>query len=200
MGRRILPCSCGAPTAKFKSRCDACQLAWISKCQNCGALTQPHRKDRRCRDCYNAWMRAYNERPHARQQRINHYNAIPKELKRGYHLQRAHGITLEQFDALVKKQNGCCAICGRVEIDGHARQNSEWLHVDHDHATKKIRGLLCNNCNCGVGYLGDGSIATARALLDYLTSHDPETSQEWKGTERVGNRGGGWRPRNKLPV
>jgi hypothetical protein len=138
-------------------------------------------------------MRAYNTRPHARQRRLDHYYSTPKETKRDYHLRRTHGITLEQFDALLKQQKGCCAICGRSE--SQSRPDAEFLHVDHDHETKTIRGLLCNNCNCGVGYFGDGNITRARAFVNYLASHEPTTAIAWRGTRRIGNKGEGWHPR-----
>lgn len=56
-----------------------------------------------------------------------------------------YGITLEQYDAMFAKQAGRCAICG---TDKPGRQR---LHVDHCHATKKVRGLLCFVCNTRLG-------------------------------------------------
>lgn len=58
------------------------------------------------------------------------------------HLRRTYGITLEQYDDLLKKQKGCCPVCERhhTEIKGS-------LCVDHNHKTGEIRGLLCTYCN-----------------------------------------------------
>jgi len=57
-----------------------------------------------------------------------------------------YGITIEQYKKLFKIQKGCCAICGRNQLVFKNR-----LHVDHDHKTNKIRGLLCPGCNNGLG-------------------------------------------------
>lgn len=52
------------------------------------------------------------------------------------------GLTLEQYDELLEKQNGECAICHRHHSDFKLR-----LAVDHNHQTNEIRGLLCQYCN-----------------------------------------------------
>ena len=58
-------------------------------------------------------------------------------------LRRQYGITLKDFYILVDKQNGRCGICRQV-------YNTK-LHIDHDHKTNKIRGLLCLSCNVQLG-------------------------------------------------
>lgn len=50
------------------------------------------------------------------------------------------GVTDEEYAAMLERQGGGCAICG-------ARPKTRRLHVDHDHATGKVRGLLCHRCN-----------------------------------------------------
>jgi len=57
------------------------------------------------------------------------------------------GMTLEQYDEMFKQQNGVCAICGMADVTGRR------LAVDHNHETKKIRGLLCTGCNTRLGIL-----------------------------------------------
>jgi hypothetical protein len=69
--------------------------------------------------------------------------AYMKAYARPYGLKRRHGITLEQYEAMLLSQNGLCAICGHPPDVGVNKR----LHVDHDHATGKIRGLLCMHCN-----------------------------------------------------
>lgn len=63
---------------------------------------------------------------------------------------KLYGITPTDYDALLKSQGGKCAICKRPSSDFKRR-----LHVDHDHTTNKIRGLLCVKCNQGIGYFND---------------------------------------------
>lgn len=71
-----------------------------------------------------------------------------------------HGITQEQYDALLKSQGGVCAICKR-------QPGKTKLCVDHDHKTNRIRGLLCGKCNTALGLLND-DIAQLQAAIKYL--------------------------------
>lgn len=70
-----------------------------------------------------------------------------RRCQRARHFYRKYGITHEQYDELLKKQNGVCAICHEAET-----MKNKVLAVDHDHATGIIRGLLCHRCNIGIGY------------------------------------------------
>lgn len=79
-----------------------------------------------------------------------------------------YGITLSQFDAMVTMQHGACAICGEVVPASTVKNN--W-HVDHDHATGKVRGLLCQDCNLGLGRFKDNPAALQSAIY-YLALHD----------------------------
>jgi hypothetical protein len=76
-------------------------------------------------------------------------------------LKKRHGITLEDYARMLKEQGGCCEICGRPSTD-YKRS----LHVDHDHSTGKVRGLLCVKCNSGIGYFCDNT-----ALLENAKSY-----------------------------
>jgi len=60
---------------------------------------------------------------------------------------RRHGITVAEFDAMFAHQHGACGICERP-FQGTP-------HIDHDHTTRRVRGLLCNKCNLGLGYYND---------------------------------------------
>lgn len=57
-----------------------------------------------------------------------------------------YGIPLSEYNRMASEQNSMCRICGEV---------GENLFVDHSHATGKVRGLLCNNCNAGLGMFRD---------------------------------------------
>ena len=61
---------------------------------------------------------------------------------REYHLRSKYGITLEQYDALLERQNNACAVCLK-----DASEFTVNLAVDHNHVTGEVRGLLCNYCN-----------------------------------------------------
>ncbi len=84
----------------------------------------------------------------------------PARVK-GYNLKRAFGITLEEYDAMLQKQGGVCAVCGNPE---KTHQNGFPLAVDHYHETKKVRGLLCLNCNRGIGHFEDNPELLAKAI------------------------------------
>jgi hypothetical protein len=84
---------------------------------------------------------------------------------RNWWLLRKYGITGDQYEQMLIDQGNRCAIC-RTEPNGRT-----W-HVDHDHAieTKRPRGILCDNCNRGLGHFGDDP-ARLRAAADYLEAH-----------------------------
>jgi hypothetical protein len=72
---------------------------------------------------------------------------------------RTYGISPEEFATLIAEQDGKCAICREPpngKANGRARSGHlPSLHVDHDHDTGKIRGLLCGPCNTGLGLFRD---------------------------------------------
>ena len=67
---------------------------------------------------------------------------------------REYGITLEDYDLMLIEQEGKCAVCGSDDPKGKGR-----FHVDHDHDTGKVRGLLCHYCNIAEGYLSTKACA-----------------------------------------
>jgi hypothetical protein len=78
-----------------------------------------------------------------------------------------YGITLEEYNRLLESQGGGCAICGRkVNIDSKFS-----LHVDHDHDTGKIRGILCSSCNLGIGKF-DHDCSRLKNAIKYLEMDD----------------------------
>lgn len=87
-----------------------------------------------------------------------------KKINRRENLKRNYGITPEEYDALSEAQNGLCAICERPET----RKGMEGqLVVDHCHDTNEVRGLLCSECNVGMGKLNDDPDLLRKAI-DYL--------------------------------
>ena len=64
------------------------------------------------------------------------------------HLKRTYGITLEDYNKLLDAQGGVCAICGEYRDNKRFRR----MHVDHDHRTGKVRGVLCYQCNQNLGW------------------------------------------------
>ena len=85
------------------------------------------------------------------------------EYSRRSNLKRNFNITPEEYDTMLAKQDGVCAICKQTETS----KRTTFLAVDHCHTTGTIRGLLCNNCNRGIGLLKD-SPELLQAAKDYL--------------------------------
>ena len=96
-----------------------------------------------------AYRREYRRRPER------------KAADREGHLQRKYGISIADYERMFDEQGGVCAICGE------ARPEERTLHVDHDHATRVIRGLLCFRCNQAIGSLQEDH-DIFQAAADYL--------------------------------
>ena len=106
------------------------------------------------------WKRAVTERVEgeddrtyrARQQRV--YRAVRNEEFKGYDLKKLYGMSLAEYETLHRAQDGKCAVCG--EEEGLViRGKKVSLAVDHCHETSRIRGLLCSQCNRGIGLFRD---------------------------------------------
>lgn len=111
------------------------------------------------------WQDANRER-HNANQRVRRQRPEYKQRARDGHLRRKHGITLADFDRMLDEQHGVCAICGRLPREDIS------FHVDHDHETGRIRGLLCFKCNNALGDFEDQPEWLDQAAA-YLT-RDPE--------------------------
>lgn len=83
-----------------------------------------------------------------RKYRVKHKEKIAKN-RQAANLWAKYRVTVGQYNAMLKKQEGVCAICLEECRDRKV------LCVDHDHKTGKVRGLLCNSCNRGIGLLKD---------------------------------------------
>lgn len=75
-------------------------------------------------------------------------------------LKKKYGITLEEYNLMLVKQNNKCAVCGDFPI-------KQRLHVDHKHTTGKIRGLLCQSCNVSIGKMKEDPLLL-RKLASYI--------------------------------
>ena len=88
-----------------------------------------------------------------------------KEGVRNSILYKKYGISSEEYDLILLEQDYRCAICGK-EIATNGRR----LSVDHSHETGNVRGLLCDDCNKGIGMLGD-SVYMLRKAVKYLLEY-----------------------------
>ncbi len=91
-----------------------------------------------------------------------------KGLHNAY-LKRTYGITFRQYRLMLDEQNHKCKICGGEGFIMNADRHKMKLVVDHCHATGKVRGLLCHNCNRALGLMQD-SIDILQAAIAYLNA------------------------------
>ena len=79
---------------------------------------------------------------------------------------RKYGLVEEDIRCMMDKQRGCCAVCDdSLYYPGIARYVT--CHIDHCHSTGKFRGLLCKQCNWGIGNLKD-NIEILKNAIRYL--------------------------------
>jgi hypothetical protein len=118
--------------------------------------TAPQRESREAK---NAYMRQWNGKNRLKVRAVK--NARYNDERYFFSLRGSlnrFGLTFDQFHAKYEAQDFCCAICGA---------EMERPHIDHDHGTGKVRGLLCSLCNMGIGSLGDSAVRCI-AAANYL--------------------------------
>jgi len=91
---------------------------------------------------------------------------IHRDREHQYRLNKTYGISLKEYDQIFEKQKGLCAICGQSETR-KIRGVIPRLCTDHDHKTKKVRGLLCHHCNLILGNAKDDIIILEKTI-NYL--------------------------------
>ena len=89
---------------------------------------------------------------------------------KNYDLKKSYGITYDDYNKMFIEQNGCCAICD-THITDINHKHKKHLCIDHNHETGKVRGLLCDSCNRGIGLLKDNYKILIKAA-NYLKSND----------------------------
>jgi len=120
--------------------CNHCEK-WLSFDEFSDCKSTASGKEAYCRPChsgYNEKFRAYN--PH---------------YARAYN----YGLSAPDYEAMVKEQGGCCALCGKRKK----------LCVDHNHITGKVRGLLCKPCNVMLGRFNDDPTMFQK-VINYLNA------------------------------
>lgn len=85
------------------------------------------------------------------------------EASSRHYFRSQYNLTAGQMTAMLAEQGGGCAICRTTDPGG--RHGA--FHVDHDHATGTVRGLLCSDCNFGLGKFKDDPVSL-QAAIDYL--------------------------------
>lgn len=138
------------------------------ECRNCGVrkllsdfYKEKRHKDGRhseCKECFCERSKAYKVKNKQKTKTVN----------RDLHLRKTFGIGSDQYNAILTKQHGVCAVCGNPETSTY-RGKLRHLSVDHCHETGKVRGLLCNDCNIALGWFKD-DISRLKSAIRYLES------------------------------
>jgi len=139
------------------------KTTWLCKC-DCGNFCSVYGqylksgKTKSC-GCY--------QKEQARANRLSHGRADKKsseykEYTRETHIMRKYKLSIDRYNAMLTEQNNKCFICGYA----FGKKQGD-IYVDHCHETKQVRGLLCQNCNTGLGNFKDNTEALQKAI-EYL--------------------------------
>lgn len=125
----------------------------MKECSKCGKVKaldlfrkHPGRKNGvagDCKECFNEYKRQWRSSNRDKQQAQQQRDRL-----------REYGLTQEEYDLLQVAQGGICPICVRACDD--------W-HIDHNHETGEVRGLLCRDCNWALGHFSDNAARMTRA-------------------------------------
>jgi len=149
------------------------------KCSGCSVIkprdafcrdrSKPDGACSRCRDCQRLYSRARFSVPENLEARREKSRAFrrdhPEKFKRSVRsatLKKKYGISIDDFEKLLEAQGRICAICGSDH------PGTTWglnLHVDHEHTTGRIRGLLCQACNTSLGKMQESPELLRKAAL-----------------------------------
>ena len=132
-------------------------------------------KDEAARKAYHKeyhakWYKEHKEKRNA--QIIEYKKTKPdgwqKAIGQKCHFKKRYNITPQEYEAMLEAQNYKCAICDKKAEDNKRGDRIESLNIDHCHKTKQIRGLLCHQCNSGLGHFKDNTEFLLKAV-DYLS-------------------------------
>lgn len=150
-----------------KRRCSKCKKLKLLK-QFAKRNDRPSGTQSRCKKCFKAYslkltrLRQVGKRREAYREYNRKYYYTPKgKAKAKRNNLSLYGLTLPQWEAMVRKQKRCCAICKR---------KMHPPYIDHDHRRHVLRELLCGLCNSLLGFAKDDT-RTLRRAIEYLIKH-----------------------------
>jgi hypothetical protein len=123
------------------------------KCLSCDSEYQKRKRKNRPEDV-SRMRRAYYKKNRQRileQHKRSHSKPECKSVRRNTELKKRYGITSDDYLLMLESQNNVCAICRGPQTN----TRTNYFDVDHCHKTGKVRGLLCTNCNHGIGKFQD---------------------------------------------
>ena len=137
----------------------------MKRCTNCNQNLPLSKfwKNKTTKDGYQVWCKVCWKSA-TDKRRNGPKRIIELRQRRNRHLIRTYGISIEDYEDKLIKQGGVCGICNR------AKDGIKALAVDHDHESGKVRGILCENCNRGIGMFKHDQKLLNLAIA-YLDNH-----------------------------
>lgn len=141
---------------------ELCYATYMKTCTNCKITSElgNFKNNKRAKDGKDSWCKKCSS------QLRNKNLAAYRKTERVRELRKKYNMSLEDYESMKQAQNECCKICG--EHESNVRQKR--LFVDHDHTTGKVRALLCDKCNKGLGHFCD-SAKNLENAVEYLKRH-----------------------------
>jgi hypothetical protein len=134
--------------------------------RTCLTCRRDRLRERRATDPIYAEKVRAQTRAHNARRRSDPTYAANRAISTGIsRLHRLYGLTLEEYEAMERSQDGVCAICRKPTSYRRKDGSLGRLAVDHDHKTGRIRGLLCDQCNRMIGHLDKDPLRALGALV-----------------------------------
>jgi len=133
-------------------------------------IDRKHHAKGLCASCYNTTK--INVSEETREKALAYKREYSRKLRQipGYQknkiLKHRYGITLEDYNKMLEKQNFKCALCFKLN------RSKKQFHVDHDHINERVRGLLCSSCNNFMTKLDEDLQIARRAIIYKTTNFD----------------------------
>jgi hypothetical protein len=158
--KKCTKCGVEKPLSEFQKRADR-PIGFTSACKVCIKLSQNPEKRRLS---WNKWREANPEKRKASKAAWDKANPEKRKLHSYKARVKKYNLSIEEYENMLKQQNQCCAIC--VE----PLDKAEKTHIDHNHHTNKVRGILCHGCNTSLGGFRD-SIKILKSAQKYLEKY-----------------------------
>ena len=162
--------------------CCSCHKEKDTSCfyKNSGRRGGKFGYDRNCKECRSAITKKFHKKL-GREEYSRRFKTA--------HLRINYGITLDQYNEMLKKQNGVCCICKGAETYSCPQTKFKGIRntgfsVDHNHTTGIIRGLLCRKCNSAIGYFKEDPLIMERAIKYLYNKLDEQIPNGIQGNGR----------------
>lgn len=132
-----------------------CDMKTCPKCETPKELSEFYKRKN---GTYDSWCRKCIMKKNSSLNHKYRNTSKAKENKKWYQFKKKYGLSKEEYELMLHKQQGKCLCCNIVPTK---------ICVDHDHKTGAVRGLLCVKCNMAIGLAGDNWMVLQK-LADYI--------------------------------